>query len=105
MRSRVRLVTHAWGKAYVDKLLNYTIASVISQRNLPVLAREFDCEVAILTEESLFDYVRNHPVAERLQAIAPLRLVPLDDLVGEPWQYGMTLSRAFHRGMTDAGPD
>ena len=98
-------MTHAWGKAYVDKLLNYTIASVISQRNLPVLAREFDCEVAILTEESLFDYVRNHPVAQRLQAIAPLRLVPLDDLVGEPWQYGMTLSRAFHRGMADAGPD
>lgn len=103
MQRRVRLVTYAWGRAYVDKLLNYTLASVISPGNLPALANEFDCEVVLLTEESLFAHVREHPIARRIEAIAPLHLMALDDLVREPWQYGMTLARALHRGMVNLG--
>ena len=102
-RTRVRLVTYAWGKAYVDKLLDYTLASVNSPRNLPALAKEFDCEVVVLTEEALFAHVRQHPLTRRLETVAPLRLVALDDLIREPWQYGMTLAQALHRGMADLG--
>src|SRR4051794_32927390 len=100
---RVRLVTYAWGEAYIDKVLNFTLASVLAPGNLPALARRFDCEVVVLTEERLFARVRAHPVAHSIESICALRLVALDDLIGEPWQYGMTLARALHRGMADLG--
>ena len=41
-RDPVRLVTYAWGRQYIDKLLEYTLASVLAPGNLPALAEEFD---------------------------------------------------------------
>jgi hypothetical protein len=56
------------------------------------LAAVFDCTAVIVTEEKLFDYVRAHPTTRKLERICPVELVPLDDLVSDPWQYGMTLA-------------
>lgn len=102
-KHHVRLVTYAWGRQYVDKVLNFTLASVLSPGNLPALARAFQCEVVLVTEKSLFDYARAHRVFDRLQKICPVKLIALDDLIGEPWQYGISLAYALHRGMSDLG--
>jgi hypothetical protein len=102
-RRAVRLVTYAWGKPYIDKLLDFTLASVLSPRNLPRLAEACDCTLVVVTEEAWFDYVRAHPLVKRLELISALRLVPLDDLVSESWQYGITLAHALFRGFADLG--
>jgi hypothetical protein len=103
-RQQVRLVTYAWGRHHVDDLLDYALSAVLAPGNLPALAAVYDCSVVILTEEKLFGYVQAHPTTHRLKAICPLRLITLDDLVSEPWQYGMTLTQCLFRGFADLGP-
>ena len=102
-RDPVRLVTYAWGRRYIDKLLEYTLASVLAPGNLPALAEEFDCTVVGVTEKNFFNYVEAHPVAKRIKSICPIRLLPLDDLIGEPWQYGISLAYALFRGFAELG--
>jgi hypothetical protein len=101
---RIRLVTCAWGKHYVDKLLDFTLASALAPGNLPALAQQFPCELAIVTEEQHFDYIRAHPTVQRMAPLCALRLLPLDDLITERWQYGMSLAYALFRGVADVGP-
>lgn len=101
---QVRLVTYAWGHHHVDDLLNYTLASVLAPGNLPALARVFECAVTVVTEEAFFDDIRNGSIGRALADICFLRLVSLDDLISEPWQYGMTISHSIFRGFEDLGP-
>ena len=100
----LRLICFAWGEAYLDRMLDFSLASAMAPGNLPALAKSFDCTVVILTEKKLFERVRAHSVARRIEAIAGLRLLALDDLITEPWQYGMTLAYALFRGLADLGP-
>lgn len=102
---KVRLVTFAWGKPYIDRLLQQALAAALAPGNLPMLAKHFDCTVVVVTEESLFDYVINHPIGKKIQSFCPLKLVSLDDLIAEPWQYGITLAYALYRGFSDLGEE
>jgi cytochrome c551/c552 len=102
-RQAARVVVYAWGKSYVDRLLNYALASLLAPGNLPALAASFDTTVMVVTEEQLFSYVDSHPVIERAKSICAVRLVSLDDLIGEPWQYGISLAYALFRGFCDLG--
>jgi hypothetical protein len=104
MRPRVRLVTYAWGKRYVDRLLDLALPAALAPGNLPALTKSFDCTAVIVTEQDLFDHVRSHPLARRVGTLCPLELVSLDDLVGEPWQYGLTVAQALFRGFQSLGP-
>jgi hypothetical protein len=103
-RQPLRLVTYAWGQQYIDKLLEYTLASVLAPGNLIALAEEFDCTVVIVTEKNFFDYIETHPILKRIETICPVRPLPLDDLIGEPWQYGISLAYALFRGFAELGP-
>ena len=57
----------------------------------------FDCEVVVVTEEAFFADIRSSPAGHALQQICPLKLVSLDDLVAEPWQYGMRSHKSVSR--------
>ncbi|MGA7535431.1 MAG: hypothetical protein WBW27_26495 [Pseudolabrys sp.] len=102
-RQNVRLVAYAWGRQYVDDLLDFALAAALAPGNLPALAAVFECTAVIVTEEKLFDYVRAHPTIKKLQQICRIELVPLDDLVSDPWQYGITVAYALFRGFEDLG--
>jgi hypothetical protein len=101
---QVRLVTYAWGREHIEGLLNYTLASVLAPGNLPALSKVFDCTLAVVTEEAFFEDVRNSPTGRALQQVCPLKLISLDDLIAEPWQYGMTITHSLFRGFEDLGP-
>ncbi|HEY2530104.1 MAG TPA: hypothetical protein VGJ20_19585 [Xanthobacteraceae bacterium] len=102
-RQQVRVIVYAWGKPYVDRLLNYAVASLLAPGNLLALVEFFDCTLVIVTNEHLFKYVDSHPSMKRVKSLCPVRLVPLDDLIGEPWQYGISLAYALFRGFSDLG--
>jgi hypothetical protein len=102
-RQPVRIVVYAWGRPYVDRLLNYAVASLVAPGNLPALAESYDCTVAVVTEEKLFDYVNSHPVIRRVKSLCAVRLISLDDVIGEPWQYGISVAYALFRGFCDLG--
>jgi hypothetical protein len=100
-----RVITYAWGDAYVEDLLSLTIPALLAPGNLPYLASQVSCEVVMLTEERLFARVSQHPAIERLRAICPFKLIGLDDLITAPdKKYGMALTYALHRGFADLGP-
>ena len=101
---KIRLVTYAWGQSYLDHLLDFTLPSVMSPGNLPALVSAFDSSVTIVTEEKLFDHVRANPTVKAIEAICTVKLIALDDLIAESWQYGMTLAYALFRGFEDLGP-
>jgi FkbM family methyltransferase len=104
VQQALRFVTYAWGRHHVDDLLNFALASALAPGNLPALVKVFDCTVVIVTEESFFDHVKSSSAARALQQVCPLKLVALDDLIAEPWQYGMTLTHSLFRGFEDLGP-
>jgi hypothetical protein len=102
-RQPLRVIVYAWGRPYVDRLLDYTVASLLAPGNLPSLVDFFDCTLAVVTEEKLFRYIESHPLIRRIKLLCPVRLVSLDDLIGEPWQYGISLAFALFRGFSDLG--
>ena len=102
MKRRVRIITYAWGRSYIDNLLDITLAAVLAPGNLPALSEVFDCEFILLTEEALFERIEAHPVYRRLAGYAAARLIPIDDLLVAPL-YGMTLTWATYRAMRDLG--
>jgi hypothetical protein len=102
-RQNVRLVTVAWGRRYVDALLDFALPAALAPGNLPALAAAFDCTAVIVTEQKLFAYVRAHPSTRKLEQVCRVELIPLDDLVSDSWQYGMTLAYALFRGFAGLG--
>lgn len=104
MKRRLRIITYAWGRQYVENLLDITLAAVLAPGNLPALAEVFECEFVLLTERGLFDDIEKHPVYRRVAAIAKARLISIDDLLVAPL-YGLTLTWATYRGMTDLGEE
>src|SRR5215813_3444759 len=103
-QQKVRLVAFAWGRHYVNNLLDFALSAALAPGNLPALAAVFDCTAVIVTEEKLFDYVRTHPTTRKLEQVCPVELVSLDDLISDAWQYGMTVAYALFRGFADLGP-
>jgi hypothetical protein len=99
----VRLVTYAWGRHYLDDLLNLALPAVLAPGNLPALASAFPCEFLLLTEESLFRAARSAPAFRKLQSICEVKLVPIDDLVATTVAYGHTLTWALFRSFEDLG--
>ena len=102
-RQPIRVIVYAWGKSYVDRMLNNAVASLLAPGNLPALTGLFDCTLIVVTEEKLFGYVNTHQLIRRAKSLCQVRLISLDDLIGEPWQYGISLAHALFRGFSELG--
>ncbi|HUC62607.1 MAG TPA: hypothetical protein VMF53_11690 [Alphaproteobacteria bacterium] len=102
MKRRLRIITYAWGRSYVENLLDITLAAVLAPGNLPALSEAFACEFVLVTERALFGTVEAHPIYRRLAQYAAPRLLAIDDLLVAPL-YGMTLTYATYRAMEDLG--
>ena len=100
---RARVIAYAWGERYLDDLLSITLPATLAPGNLPHVASIVPCEVVLLTEEKFKSRVDRHPTAQRIRRLCPMHLVGLDDLVHAKDKYGMTLTYALHRGLSDLG--
>ena len=103
-RQPIRLITIAWGEKYIDQLFSLALPAILAPNNLPALARDFVCELIIVTEEAWFERLRRHPVFARLRQYCTIELRPIDDLVNQPDAYGMTLTYGLFRGFEELGP-
>src|SRR5215472_16012582 len=99
-----RIIAYAWGEKYIGELLSMTLPALLAPGNLPAVAAACPCEVVILTEEAVFSRLMADPVVRAIQALCPLRLVGLDDLIPAPDKYGIALTHVLHRGFADLGP-
>lgn len=102
-RQPVRLITIAWGEKYIDQLFSLTLPAILAPNNLPALARDFVCELIIVTEGAWFERLRRHPVFALLRQYCGIELRPIDDLVNQPDAYGMTLTYGLFRGFEELG--
>lgn len=100
-KSKVCIVSAAWGAKYIDELINITLPAVLAPGNLPVLAERFACEMVLVIERRYFQWIRDTDIHRQLMALCPVRLLPIDDLVS-PW-YGISLTYAFMRAVSEAG--
>src|SRR5713226_7024725 len=89
-RSRVRLITMAWGERYVEELFDFTLPAVLAPNNLPALATQFDCEMVIVTEKDRFDALRQRKVFQDIKQYCPIELRPIDEFITRPDAYGMS---------------
>ena len=103
-KAPIRLITAVWGQSYLDELLDLCLPAMLAPGNLPALAKEFDCELVVVTEECFFDYVRRNRAFASVAKLCPTRLVMLDDLVVSRKMYGHSLTHGLHRGFEDLGP-
>jgi hypothetical protein len=97
-----RLIAVAWGEPYLRELLEVSLPAVLAPGNLPALAAELECEVALLTEERFFDRIRQHAVVRELERHCRIKLLAIDDLIAAPL-YGLALTHALYRGFEDLG--
>jgi hypothetical protein len=56
----------AWGEAFVDKLMNYNVPSLLAAGNIPALARRRRVVHSIVTTETDRKRIVSHPVFEHL---------------------------------------
>jgi len=96
-----------WGSEYVCRFARFGLPSLLAPGNLPALAAATDLEVLLLMPEGERRELAGTPAFARLLETAPVRHLPIDDLMaanrgGVPF-YGLTLTRAYWRGIADSG--
>ncbi len=101
--SRARIIISVWGEKYVARLDFACIPALLAPGNLPHLAQHFSCELAIVTEEKLFDQVRALPGIIAAQQWCKLELIAMDDVMSHPSYYGYTITQALYKGFTSLG--
>ena len=70
-RRRVAVVgAIAWGERFVDKFMNYCLASLLAEGNIPALARKGGVVLSIVTTEADRQSMTVHPLFARLQQSA-----------------------------------
>jgi hypothetical protein len=103
MRVGIKILVPIWGTRYVDMFLTSGLPSMLSARNLPILASEYRCEFVVLTNSKGEAHIRSHPAFERLALLCPVRFIAIDDLIIRGME-GYSLTLAFARGVQDSGP-
>lgn len=106
-RPRVRLVIPLWGGDYVRRFARFSLPSLLAPGNLPALAAACDLDLALLMPERDRRELAAAPAFAQLVKTVRLRDLPIDDLMvsrrGEAPFYGLTLTRAYWRGVADVG--
>jgi hypothetical protein len=104
VRAPARFISFAWGETHLERLLELALPALLAPGNLPRVAATVPCELVLLIEQGEALRVGNHPSVQRIRRLCPVTLLSLDDLVSTPDKYGMSLTYALHRGMSDLRP-
>ena len=86
MKKNLRIITFAWNESYINDLLDYSIAAVLAENNLPALIHEFNCTFVILSQKEQFEHIENHQNIKKIKKICKFELISIDDLITESWQ-------------------
>src|SRR5688572_9668232 len=102
-RLKARVIIPVWGAKYVARLDAACLPALLAPGNVPHIARHFDCEVAIVTQQELFPTVRALRSIRAAEAHCPVRLIAMDDVLSHPHFYGYTITHSLYRGVTQLG--
>lgn len=71
--------TIAWGDTYVDLLLNVSLPTQLSPRNLPAVPVGPGSSFRIYTTDEYLDRIQNSPALQRIAALMPTRLTRIEN--------------------------
>src|SRR5437879_2202856 len=103
MKPRVRLLIAVWGCKYIQKFTELSLGSLLAPGNLPALAELTDLELVILTANDGRELLETSNNFKSVQDLCVVLFQPIDDLIADQ-VYGVTLTLAYHRGVTSTGP-
>lgn len=99
---RTRLLVPVWGHRYIELLCTVGLPSLLSEGNLPALARATDCEIIFLTTATSVAHFELFAAYRRLCEVCTTSFIEIDDIVGLD-NYGITLTLAYARGIRSLG--
>lgn len=103
-RPPVKILIAVWGDDYIRRFELLGLGSVLSENNLPALAKDCDVEFVFLTKALEVERFETLPLVLQIRKYASVRYEAIDDLI-VPGLYTVTLTLAFTRGMRIFGPD
>lgn len=95
------LLVAVWGEPYIATWLEFGMGALLAEGNLPALAAEGRCRVTFLCRAGEAESLLSAAAALRAAAMADLDAMAIDDLLSSV--PGVTLTRAFARGMERGG--
>lgn len=102
MKPSVRMLVAVWGARYVDRFTELSLASILAPGNLPALAGATDLELVILTSAGDQPQLDASAAIARVREHCRVNYENIDDLIADQI-YGVTLTLAYHRGVTSCG--
>ena len=103
-RLKVRFLTVIWGARYIEEFARVSLPSYLAVGNLPFMAAETDLEIVVMTSMESRDQFEERDYLDKLKALCPVRYILIDDLITNG-NYGVTLTLAYARGISDSGPE
>jgi hypothetical protein len=103
MTPSCRLITVAWGEKHVRQLIEVALPALMAPGNLPALAAAFDCELMICTTADAVEGIDDSVPIDFISTYCPVLFRTIDEFVGDPNAYGMTLTWSLFRGFEDLG--
>ncbi len=96
----VRLLVPVWGERYVAQFVDFCLASLLAEGNLPAAARR-PCCLHLLTTRADADVIVGDRRWRQVQKICRTKISFIDDLVSKASAASLTL--AYVRGLRDVG--
>lgn len=75
-RKKLLIATVVWGDWHVGALIDYTVPSLLSPKNLPLLARECDLEYIVMTRPAEQGRIDTSPSIQSARQLMPIHVVP-----------------------------
>lgn len=90
-----------WGSVYWDIFLNTCLLSRLSENNIPLLVKHFNCVYRIYTQIHEIEIYENHPLIQRLKSFISVEFIPMEikDLLTEKYQIA---AKAQHQAVKEA---
>jgi hypothetical protein len=101
---KMELLIPVWGKRYISDFAAVGLMSLLSDNNIPLVSRDFDINIKFLTTNGGRDIFESLHAILALKKFCTISYLSIDDLVSS-YNYGVTLTLAFARGIMSTGAD
>jgi hypothetical protein len=98
----INILIPVWGEKYIIKLFGLPIIYLLSEQNLPLLAKYFNVTITFLITSQSKTLVENY-IKKSLLIDYNIKIILIDDLYANCTQYPLVLTLSYLRGIISTG--
>jgi hypothetical protein len=98
----IKVLLPAWGMHHVRVFLEFCLPTLLAPGNVPALAKALPCTFVVMTSLEDAPVIREHPTWRRLEAICPVEVKLIDDLITDG-NHTTTITLAYARAVRETG--